>query len=549
MRKQMKLMINMKKIFSIILCICITSFLCACGQEPEIKEEVVANEIIVPERAGINLANYPSAIVPGIKIEAKPELYSEIDLSEPYTVNMLLLGYTPNDWDVVLSKINEYLKPYNTDLNVSFVSWAEFQNLYCNELHSGDYDLAFTAPWAFMYSEAAKGSFYTLDTRFASSYMPLTYKYQATESWDETTIFGTTVAVPSNMMSVNGKIVAIRQDIADELGIERLKNWDDYMNYMLAVASEITPETGVYAMAAAGENKELWDQYRQQFDTFYSLESDWVKMMYQYDGEIPEIEDISLMYETDMFKNFCLEMRKLYEAGAWSKDAILNSELTDDMAFGELQGASISWNKSIFTYIEQAEMNDGVKCSVYFLTPNNLVASEDYSNNDMAIMAASKNPERAAMLLDIMKCDTYVNHLLRLGVENVHYTIDEEGVFNATNKTTDYPFDYISAAWAIRNADLIDNSMDKREAFILEEEEKCKVQCPTVTFVFDDSNVATQMQQVNKVLTEYVPRLQLGMYSDVEASISKMLSSCYEAGMQDIIDEYQSQYNDWYATR
>ena len=252
--------------------------------------------------------------------------------------------------------------------------------MYSLTLTGGQVDLIFTAPWCFMYTEAAKGSFYVLDNAFVAKNMPLTNKYQAPESWDETTISGQMIAVPSNQASPMGKLVAIRQDLADKYGISSLNNWNDYMNFAKTIAEKETPESGIYALAAAGDNNELWDVYRQQEDTFLALDSDYFDLIYNYKkGELPDASDIKLVYETDLFKEYAKDMKELADAGAWSRSALTNT-VTDDDAFGNLQGASIAWNTSVFTYIEQAEQTDGVVGAAYDLTKNNLVGCENYSN-------------------------------------------------------------------------------------------------------------------------------------------------------------------------
>ena len=124
-------------------------------------------------------------------------------------------------------------------------------------------DLIFTAPWCYMYTEASKGSFYELSEDFVSTYMPLAAQYQAKESWSETTLSGKTIAVPSNVAQPMGKMVAIRQDLADKHGVSQVTNWDEYMTYLLTIAEKETPESGIYALAAAGDNNEMWDVYRQ----------------------------------------------------------------------------------------------------------------------------------------------------------------------------------------------------------------------------------------------------------------------------------------------
>ena len=298
----------------------------------------------------------------GTVIEATPELYSGIDLSKAYTVKMYLVGDKPTDWDKVEEKINEYLQPYNTAISTTFLSW-DYATMYSLSLTGNDVDLIFTAPWAMMYTEAAKGSFYILTDEFLEKAMPLTKKYQAEASWSETTMAGNVIAVSSNVAQPMGKMVAIRQDIADKLEVKTPTNWAEYKEFMLAVAEKETPETGVYAMASAGDNNELWDVYREQFDTMLLLDADFLDFIYAYDGStLPTKDDVKLVYETDWFRQYAYDMKEMADAGCWSRSALTNT-ITDDDAFANLQGASIAWNASVFNYMKQAEKTEGVVCT------------------------------------------------------------------------------------------------------------------------------------------------------------------------------------------
>ena len=550
-----------KRLLAIVMSLCLTAAaLAGCGGSgggsQESAQENAAAETTAESAAGTEAAestaasldSLPAAVGEGT-ITATPEMYSNIDLSEPYTVNMYLIGDTPNDWDRILELTNEYLEPFNTSLNVTIMSWSDYQTMYSLVLAGGEQvDLIFTAPWCYMYTEAAKGSFYELTDEFIANNMPLTNKYQAAESWDETTISGKTIAVPSNVASPMGKIVAIRQDLADKYGISGLTTWEDYMNFCQTIAEQETPESGIYAMPASGNNSELWDVYRQQYDTFAAVSSGNVVMYYQYDGDIPAKEDIKLVCELDYFRDFAHDMKTLADAGAWSRSALTNT-VTDDDAFGNLQGASIAWNTSVFTYMEQAEKTEGVQCTAYDITQDHLVGAEAYSNNDMAITAGSQNPERAAMVLDLMKFDTYLNKLLLLGIEGEHYSINEQNEYTELENSTNYAAFSTSVSWAIKNGDLTEGGVPEREKAITDAWEERVVMNPTITFVFDDTNVKSYMSAVDSVLADYIPMLQLGLVDDVDATIDECVQKCYDAGLQNIYDEFNTQYDAWVATR
>lgn len=550
-----------KKLMAIILSVCmIGSLLTGCGGSSDkggasssgtesSDNTASAGSGSTEEAVSSNAAldSLPAAIGEGT-VAGSPEFYSSTDLSKAYTVNMYLIGDTPNDWNRIQDLINEYLEPFNTSIATTFMSWSDYQTMYSLVLAGTDVDLIFTAPWCYMYTEAAKGSFYELTEDFRSTYMPLTTKYQAPESWDETTISGKTIAVPSNYAQPMGKIVAIRQDIAEKYGIESLSSWEDYKNYMLTVAEKETPVSGIYALASSVDNNELWDVYRQQFDTFLALDSDYFDMIYKYNGSLPSKDDIQLVYATEEFRNYAKDMKEMADAGCWSRSALTNT-VTDDDAFGNLQGASIAWNGSVFTYMEQAEGTEGVECMAYDLTTDHLVGAEAYSNNDMAIPAGSKNPERAAMVLDLIKNDTYLNRLLLLGIEGEHYSIDEENHYTELENAVNFPALVVSASWAIKNGDLGEAGVPERERLITDAWAERVTMNPTITFVFDDVNVASYKSAVNSVLNEYVPMLELGLVDDVDATLDEMLEKCEAAGLSQVVDEFGAQYDAWAATR
>ena len=498
--------------------------------------------------SAVSLDGLPAAVGEGT-IVASPDFYAATDLSDHYTVNMYLIGDTPNDWEKVLGLVNEYLEPYNTDLAVTFMSWSDYQTMYSLVLAGGEQvDLIFTAPWCYMYTEASKGSFYVLSDDFIANHMPLANKYQDKDSWSETTLSGETIAVPSNQAQSMGKIVAIRQDLADKYGISELSTWDEYKNFMETIAEKETPESGIYGLAAAGDNNELWDVYRQQYDTFLALDSDYFDMIYEWDGDLPTTDEIKMSYETDYFREYAKDMKEMADAGCWSRSALTNT-VTDDDAFGALQGASIAWNGSVITYVRQAEQSDGVNCAIYDLTTDHFVGCEAFSNNDMAIAAGSKNPERAAMVLDLIKFDTYLNRLLILGLEGEHYSIDDEGHYTELDKSSDFAAFAISASWAIKNGDLGEAGADPRMQAVTDGWDARVENNPTITFVFDTTPVDSYVAAIKVVLNDYVPMLELGLVDDVDATLDEMLKKCEDSGLQTVKDEFNSQYEAWLATR
>ena len=543
-----------KRLSCLLVAVLALSLLAACGGTSKqtggatggAQESTEAVDAAEP--AADVLAELPASLTDGV-VKATPEMYTNVDLSKPYTVYLYLIGDTPQDWDKVMAAVNEYLEPFNTKLETVIMSWADYGTKYSLVLAGGEeVDAIYTAPWCYMYTEAAKGSFYTFDRDFVAKNMPLTNKYQAETSYAESTIDGKIVALPCNAEKADTKIVAIRQDLAEKYGIEKLDNWSDYMNFMLTIAEKETPESGILAQASSGNNAELWEVYRQQYNVFYILKDNYLHYQYEYkEGELPSADDIELCWNSESFVKFAKDMKTLADAGCWSRGALSNT-ISDDDAFGALQGASIAWNGTVFNYMRMAEKNEGVKCAAYDLTKDNIVACEEYNNSDIAIAAASKNPERTAMVLDILKMDTYVNRLITLGFENEHYTIDGFNYAKAANVEA-YPPNSVSLSWGINNGIYKETGVEPREQEMVDSWEPRITSNPTITFVFNDTEVSDYASACKAILGDYIPSLQLGLVDDVDAYLAEMNAKLDGAGIKIVEEELFKQYNEWLAGR
>ena len=317
---------------------------------------------------------------------------------------------------------------------------------------------------------------------------------------------------------------------------------------MLTIAEKETPESGILAQASSGNNAELWEVYRQQYNVFYILKDNYLHYQYEYkEGELPSADDIELCWNSESFVKFAKDMKTLADAGCWSRGALSNT-ISDDDAFGALQGASIAWNGTVFNYMRMAEKNEGVKCAAYDLTKDNIVACEEYNNSDIAIAAASKNPERTAMVLDILKMDTYVNRLITLGFENEHYTIDGFNYAKAANVEA-YPPNSVSLSWGINNGIYKETGVEPREQEMVDSWEPRITSNPTITFVFNDTEVSDYASACKAILGDYIPSLQLGLVDDVDAYLAEMNAKLDGAGIKIVEEELFKQYNEWLAAR
>lgn len=480
----------------------------------------------------------------GEENDVVPDLYSQIDLSKPYTVTTYVLGDRPEDTDLVVEEINKILESeFNTTLDLKFIAWADVSTKYSLILAGGeDVDLMFTAPWNYYYTEAAKGAFMEITDEFLARAMPQTKGTQAPESWQSVAINGKIFAVPKNHIGSEHKYVAIRDDLREKYGLDPLTDWDSLENYLVTIAEKETPESGIWGLAASGNNAELCRIWEQRFDIMRDKIGIGPFAYLYNNGAIPKDEDFFLYWDSQYYRDFAKRMKYLCEKGVWSQDALTNT-VSDDDAFANGQGACIAWNGTVFRYGKLAEENLGATVGYYDITSDKKVNVENYNNNMFAIAAASKNPDRAGMVLDLLKNDTRLYRLFVGGIEGKHY-INVDDKYREKGPDADkYPWDQF--AWAIRRFDLEPNDLDPREVALNESFEKRMALPPTNGFTFDELPVKNEMAAINSITQEYVPMLELGMVDDVDATIDEMVSRIQESGLDAVRTEFFNQYHQW----
>lgn len=477
-------------------------------------------------------------------------LYSQIDLSKPYTVNVYELGNTPTDLDRVIAEINKTLEPeLNTTLKVNFIGWSDLSTKYSLILAGGEaVDIMHTAPWCYYYTETAKGAFMEITDEYLSRAMPQTKETQIPESWEGTKINGKIYAVPMNTINPEQKFVAIRDDLREKYNLPKLTDWTSYENYLVTIAKNETPQSGIWGLAASESNSELMDVWMQQYEIMDSTLAFTGPFAYLYNGgKIPGDDDFFLLWDSDYIRDFCKRMQYLSQNGVWSQDA-MSGTVSDDDAFANGQGASIAWNGSVYSYGKQCEDNvSGAVVGYYDLTPGKIVNAENYNNNMMAIAASSKSPDRAGMVLDVLKNNTPLHRLYVGGIEGVHY-INVDDKFREKGPEADN-FTWDNFAWGVRRADLQANDLDPRQVALDATFTPRIALPPTNGFVFDEQPVKNEVAAINSIVDEYRPMLTLGMVDDVDATIDEMVARMEQSGLATVKEEFLNQYHAWLATK
>ena len=256
--------------------------------------------------------------------------------------------------------------------------------------------------------------------------------------------------------------------------------------------------------------------------------------------------------EGDEFVNFAKEMKEWADAGFWRAD-VLN--YTGDVAAEMEEGKTSAHQHHTQTWTsERTTMENkqpGSDLGFFFFGEemNNLI-SLNITHGAMAIASGSDAPERALMVYDLMRNDPEIYRMMIYGIEGETYTQPEEGYFerpegfdSATDGIT------LNYWWGrnddleLRNAELDWDAIEELYAAY----DKVSTPYPFGRLVWDDSNVAVQMDNLNAVYNTYMPRICFGMTDDPEALVAEFRSAMQAAGIEDIMAEVQRQINEAYG--
>lgn len=466
------------------------------------------------------------------------------DLSERKTVVMYALGDRPADMDEVLEKLNnDYLIPWlNSELEMQFLNWSDYTTKYSLVLAGGEtVDLMYTAAWCYYNDEAAKGAFMELTPEWLETNMPYSYPQQPEESWDQIAIGDKIYAIPRSGAFFNGYMfVAVRSDMMDKYGYESLSSWDDYTSYLKDVAAD-TKTTGISASAMTptrDETTPLWSQ-TQGISAVVSGQ-DW---FYQTNNseKAPAPENIFYYYTSDYYLQYALESAELAAAGCWSSNAINDTNDPRD-SFANGTSASYSYNETIYSVGKDLESAGLGTYEAYDLAPGFKRARGSYADDAIAIATNSKDPVRAALVLDALKAFPEVNNLIIGGIQGKHFDLDEDGNRIVLDGSAGYAWNAWS--WALQRYDQPqDATMDDRQKEFLAICED-NVYVPEFTgFTFDKAPVEAELNVINSIRDEYKYSFTLGVYGkDTEAKFEEFKGKLEAAGLEKVTEEFKSQY-------
>lgn len=471
------------------------------------------------------------------------------------TIKWYVVGsMQPTDWDEIKAELDAMSIPdIGVALDLVVVPWGDYASKMAVTVAAGDeFDLAFTSNWMYDYGTyVGKDAFIPLDdliSEYGSDYV----RYVPEKIRNATKVNGKTYGMLNYQLSYLWENKSIDAETAEQAGFDPfsmniLEDFEPYFDWIL----ENRPD--MY----------LWDQFASdyKFDyhyLYYGLEA---VAGLQVPGAVRlNDKDLNIInqFETEEFEAYCRLMKKWSDKGYIKPDQISIQDREALTLAGLVAVSSANRYSHVIRKMGEPRITrhiDGGRPAYYreaFPSSSNpFLQTGSIQGTITAVSQTSRHPEKAVEFFNYLYSNKKYLDMLGYGLEGTHYTIDAE--LNEHIIKTDIGMNHPTSQilWELGPANIkaITSGTETRATkdgwLALNESAEAS---NMLGFVFDTSNVLTELTGISSVIDEYYNTLMFG-FGNVEENLANFRVQLNKAGAKKIISEMQSQIETWKVTQ
>lgn len=441
---------------------------------------------------------------------------------------------TPDSAQVkkVEDAINDYIKDkINVHVTLTDIGSGEYTDKANLALANNEINLLWTASWESVIGTndlVPQNAVYDL-----TDLLPGTPLYSSMDEgqWEATKYNGKNYFVPVYKDNVEGYDFMFRKDLVDKYG------WDTASVKSLADLEPMLADAkseGIKYPFLTIKTAMFYRFYIDQFDFFTGdVKGNFVSV----DREKNEVVDTIL---TPQYEEFCTLMSKWAEAGYVSEDEV--TKTTTDTTT-QTKDWAISWWTDIPV---NEEANARLGQDVVMQPATGRWAHSTSALGSCYAVTANSTPEEAKACVDflgLLYTDSKLADMYTFGIEGEDFTYDANGKVTQTSEK------YNHSMWESANATIVtplDNEPDNKADLYKDFNGGANTSC-AAGFRFDKAPVDAQYAACQNIFDTYGFPLENGGIpsADVKATIEQYQKALDEAGYQDVLAEFQKQYDAW----
>ena len=354
-------------------------------------------------------------------------------------------------------------------------------------------------------------------------------------------------AIPVNRDKSSSLWLNMRLDILEELDLveeaEALDSWSDYYA-LLEKVQEAYPDMTMCYVSSQNNVGSFYD------GVYYTGEDDWSES-YGIDNlgdnnnlvYVDADGNVASYYTSDVFYQNILLAQELYETGYVNSDA---TTITDDGVVQCKNGQCFSWIGGGETDNQAtATLNSGYDILCVEMTEG-IATTYSATIWCFGVPYTAEEPEAAVAFMNELYTNSELANLFVWGEEGVDWETTDDGY--AAYVDDSESSSYHSVTWATGNALMLtpwEGSMTVDEqAEILANQEYSQY----LGFIADTDEIEQTMTSCVNVINEYRDALFAGVSGDnTDSLFQEMCDKLEAAGIQEVVDAYQTQLDEWLA--
>ncbi|MCR5279949.1 MAG: ABC transporter substrate-binding protein [Lachnospiraceae bacterium] len=495
----------------------------------------------------------------------------KVDTREHVKITYMFTGSKPEGaamdrFQEMNKKLNEILtEKCNAELEFYWIGWTDYLSVYNMNIAAmdGTVDLIGTASdWLDAWPNAKNGGFKILTEDMLKTYAPKTWESVPKDHWELCKYDGDIYLMPEdNYAQWTNHGYIYRLDWAKKAGLANgVKSWEDMTTYFKYVTDNKDALGINVAWDSDGtHNVQMASGWVASHSKFVPV--DGICTAALWGGTKDDLYTIVTPAYTDtqMMVDFAKMMKEWDTMGVWKTDVLNNTTSTnrDDYRVGLVaaeQHHTQTWTDLCSKSPSNTIYNDPNAESgfFYFGEETDNVVALSITHGAMAVSAASKNPERALMVYDLLRNDPDCYRLINYGIEGISYEIDSNG-YRTTPASYNPDTDNVGGAtswWWGRNDDLELKDATRNWPAIealYKDYDKIKIDYPYGQFVPDVDSISAKIQNCNEVFGNYMKQIAYGKYTGAaEDIVAEMQAALKQAGIEDVTAELQKQFDALY---
>ena len=352
---------------------------------------------------------------------------------------------------------------------------------------------------------------------------------------------GQQLAVPAKIYTANARGICYNKTMADKLGItvpEKI-TFDELDTILNEVSKKAPADVNAYYTGSGELNYLYW---LQAYDSFGSEASYGVILDVEKDPTVVNL------YETQMFKDYCLRTWKWTQNGVQPGDSTDSSTAQDYFNAGKLFCTVGTISPEQNTTTASTAGAAGIECG-WATIVDPVVTNSDITEYMWGIASNSERPDKAMDFLNFLYSNAEVANILKYGIKDTNYFFVEgsDKIIFPNGEKLYLPLFYQGG----NNLDMLIQA-PANEAYMQElvEFQNSATISPIAGYLFNDADYQTESSVIYTTILEYLPTLQNGMCESEAATleyIDEFVAKLKANGIDDVIAANQAQLDAYLA--